>query len=596
VFRKIGGQLTSSFLLVILFSMGVLGFFILKSWENYAMKDLDHQLHLQAQTVASMWGRLEREEKDRARQERLTAEFVRRFSEHYGSRIQILDRSRNILLDTGSTEVVLWSLKEIDQALDGREASKVIDAPPSGSTQIYFLAYPIKVNTLYEGKTFRAIPGVVCIARSLTYIRTIKGELQRLMLMGILLSLIISGVLSLVLSHYLSSPIQVLSKAAEQIASGDLSMKVPVLARNEIGELASRFNYMASHLRSKNEELMEEKNKLSAIMTNMADGVLLLDEEGKVLIRNDAAMELLGLGQSGELERIPCLDAIVHEALKSSDEGRAELDGVPGGKVLNVAFTPLRTERGELVGIVLILHDITQCKRLDQMKTEFITNLSHELKTPLASIKGLAELLKDGAMHEAEGMRILDSIEREVERLTRLVKDLLDLSKIEVGLVKMEYVSFNPADLIEEVLIKLKGKLQSGRVAIARELSSSSLVYGDPDRIEQVLMNLLDNATRYAPDGSVITVGLYEKGDSMAVFVADQGPGLLEEDLPRVFDRFFRGAKPRTRDNTETGLGLSIARQIVENQGGRIWVENTSPGSRFTFTIPITERMAERTA
>jgi two-component system phosphate regulon sensor histidine kinase PhoR len=349
---------------------------------------------------------------------------------------------------------------------------------------------------------------------------------------------------------------------------------------------------MAKVLRSKNEELVEEKNKLSAIMSNMADGVLLVDEEGRVLIRNSAAMDLLGLEEENFPERIPCLEGIVQDARKSAAGGRAELDNVSAGKVLNVAYTPLRTERGELLGLVLILHDITQFRRLDQMKTEFITNLSHELKTPLASIKGLAELLKDGAMHEAEGLRFLDSIEREVERLTRLVKDLLDLSKIEVGLVKMECSSFNPADLMEEVLIKLKGKFQPGRVSVAREFSSSALVYGDPDRVEQVLMNLLDNAARYSPDGSTITLGLYEKSDDMVFYVSDQGPGLQDEDLRRVFDRFYRGAKPRSRDNTETGLGLSIARQIVENLGGRIWVENQNPGSRFSFTIPLSERTA----
>jgi histidine kinase len=156
----------------------------------------------------------------------------------------------------------------------------------------------------------------------------------------------------------------------------------------------------------------------------------------------------------------------------------------------------------------------------------------------------------------------------------------------------MECSSFNPADLMEEVLIKLKGKFQPGRVSVAREFSSSALVYGDPDRVEQVLMNLLDNAARYSPDGSTITLGLYEKSDDMVFYVSDQGPGLQDEDLRRVFDRFYRGAKPRSRDNTEAGLGLSIARQIVENLGGRIWVENQNPGSRFSFTIPLSERTA----
>ncbi|MHB2020880.1 MAG: ATP-binding protein, partial [Candidatus Xenobia bacterium] len=378
-------------------------------------------------------------------------------------------------------------------------------------------------------------------------------------------------------------PLRKITAAAERMAQGDLSQMVQVRSSNEIGFLARRFNYMASELRRRNSELEEERNKLVAVLTNMAGGALLIDPQGQIVIKNRSAMQLLGAQEvNPDEEKLAPLMGIIDNAVRSKASGSEELP-LPYGRVAHVMWTALHSEEQELIGFVMVMNDITELRRIDEMRREFVTNVSHELRTPLASLKGLAEILLDGALKEEEGKRFLRSINREIDRLTRLVKDLLDLSKIESGLVKFEVREVDLHALVEDILQRMERRFDTFRL---RSELAPSRVLADSDRVEQVVINLLDNAIRHTPPGEEIRIQITSDGEHQQVTVENVGSGIPSGELSRIFERFYRIDKHRSRDLGGTGLGLSISRHIVERLGGRIWAESNGRETRFIFTLP----------
>lgn len=604
MFRKLAWQLTTSYIIVILCSMGILGFYMLNELEDSFVHELLTNVRQQAMLVAGTWSGYLEEGQVTERERHRLWQLAQRLAWQNGSRLRVLNHAGKLIVEAGSgSDGDLATRPAVLRAFRGEEETEEEPDPADPSVMQVSLAYPIFVRRPDLKGTKESVQGVVYVSRSTTLIRSTLHNLQKLFLVGTVISLVISGLLSLFMSHYITQPLRAISRAADRLARGDLGIQVPMSRLNEVGELADRFNFMARQLGASTSLVMEEKNKLAAVLAHMADGVLMMDTRGGVLVMNPSAVEMLGRDEAGaqeprKVERL--LREGLVRAMQASGDQHEELP-LDGGRVARAVYSAVRSEQGEVVGYVVILHDITELRRLAELKAEFVSNVSHELKTPLASVKGLAEILLDGALQEKDSRRFLVSIGREVDRMARLVKDLLSLSKLESGVVKMDVRPFDVGALLDDIVTGLQARAKGNRVRIQVAVepaafglegsSSDSRVWamGDPDRVEQVVVNLLDNALRYSPSDSTIRVEVTTEEGTCRVVVIDHGIGIPTRELERIFTRFYRVDKARTREKGGTGLGLAIARQIVDRLGGNIGAisEGEGKGSRFWFTLPL---------
>jgi len=329
----------------------------------------------------------------------------------------------------------------------------------------------------------------------------------------------------------------------------------------------------------------------------MSDGLLIIDRDGGLVLVNPAAERILGVTASAAIGHRLIevihhfeLDALVRQAIRERVPLTRELEvHQPGHRVLRVQANPVGGSRGEFLGIVVAAQDVTDLRRTDLIRQEFIANVSHELRTPLASLRALAETLRDGAARDPEaGPRFLGRIVSEIDRLALLVNDLLDLSAIETGSAKMEMAPVSMGEVAHEVATKFRPVAERRGIALrVEDLEGVADAWGDEARLVQALVNLVDNALKYTPAGGVVRISSHVAGDLVALAVTDTGLGIPPEHLPRIFERFYRVDRSRSRAFGGTGLGLSIVKHIATSHGGRVEVQSVEGrGSQFTLLIP----------
>lgn len=391
-------------------------------------------------------------------------------------------------------------------------------------------------------------------------------------------------------------PLRRITEVAQRMAEGDLEQEIRISSRDEIGILAASLNNMARRLKENIDQITEERNKLAAILSSMDEGVLAIDRQGNIILINPVVEKLFrvtaeeAVGRNViEVIRNYELERLIRKALEENIHQAVEMSFLmPDPRIFRVQLVPLR--RGEeMAGIVVVLRDISELRRLEQMRSEFVANVSHELRTPLTSIRGFTETLLDGALEDPTVARhFLQIIHDEAERLTRLINDLLSLSTLESRRREPNRKLLDWHRLVGEVVSMLaplvQGKNLEVEVKVAEDLPP---VPADRDMMGQMLINLLDNAIKYTPDGGKIKVAVWGEGDNLVLQVADTGIGIPPESLPRIFERFYRADKARSRELGGTGLGLAIVKHIVEAHGGRIEVESrVNGGTSFTVYLP----------
>lgn len=343
--------------------------------------------------------------------------------------------------------------------------------------------------------------------------------------------------------------------------------------------------------------LRTEKSTLVSVLTHMSDALLILGPDGVLSLVNPPAERTFGISASQALGRRLIevlhhfeLDALVRQVERERIAVTREVEvHYPEHRLLRVQANPVSGRRGEFLGTVVVAQDITDLRRTDLIRQEFVANVSHELRTPLASLRALAETLLSGALHDPEaGPRFLTRIVDEIDRLTLLVSDLLDLSAIESGSPKLEMASVSVADVVEDVVTKSRPVADRRRIALrVNGIDGLPPLWGDQARLVQAIANLVDNAIKYTPDGGTVAVSGEDRGDLVAVSVTDTGIGIPPEHLPRIFERFYRVDRSRSRALGGTGLGLSIVKHIATSHGGRVEVQSTEGrGSRFTLLLP----------
>ncbi len=413
---------------------------------------------------------------------------------------------------------------------------------------------------------------------------------------AVLLTLFFASAVSFMAARMITKPLEDIKSLAKHIGNGDFTKRIKIRSNDEIDELAGTFNQMAEELKTKLQTITEDRNEMRAILSSMIEGVVAIDRDEKLILFNSACEKLFNLSKAQvigkffwEVIRHNELNNLLKEAVNKGKLQTKELTlFLSEEKMFRVHALPIKGEEG-ISGVVAVLHDITEIKRLERIRIEFVANVSHELRTPLTSIRGFIETLKDGAIDDPKNSRkFLNIIETHTERLNNLINDLLGLSKIESKEIKMEFQLANIRELIEDVISHFKGAIeQKGHRIEIDFLADFPQVEIDSEKIERAFNNLLDNAIKFTPKNGRICIRTVDKEKDIQIEISDTGIGIPQKHLPRLFERFYRVDKARSRELGGTGLGLSIVKHIIQAHGGTVGVESKiDKGSKFFFTLP----------
>lgn len=441
------------------------------------------------------------------------------------------------------------------------------------------------------------------ITRALTEMPDVATSLRHAVMVGALLALGVVLAVGFFISRRVTRPVTEMQAVAHRMAEGDFGQRVPVMGTDEIAELGRTLNLMAGRLKEKIADLEGERAKAAAILDSMVEGVIAIDQRGRILLMNPAAHSIFSLRRA-PVEGRPFLEVVRHkelldlvEACQGTHAGahcRREVQlGPPVARTLDVHATAIAFAE-EHYGTLLVLHDMTELRRLEQIRTEFVANVSHELRTPLTSIRGYLETLLDGALEEpTHARRFLQVVSSHAERLSRLVDDLLQLSDLETGKVLL-----NPGVLLlhavaAEVVAIFETQATQKQLTLHNQVPPTLCVQADPDRLTQILVNLVDNAVKYTPEGGQVSISATSRGDAVEVSVQDTGSGIPSTDLPRISERFYRVDKARSRQLGGTGLGLAIVKHLVQAHGGELRIgSELGRGTTVRFTLPAASQEA----
>ncbi|GMA52481.1 sensor histidine kinase ResE [Alicyclobacillus contaminans] len=436
--------------------------------------------------------------------------------------------------------------------------------------------------------------GLQVVSQQMSVLNGPMVRMRNLILFACVLGVLMTTGLAFVVSKNLSRPLVQMNRVAEQMANGNFDGQIQVVTNDEVGRLGRTFNALAGQLERTIAALTMETDQLSSILKSLEDGVVAATLSGTITLANPPALRMLGHlglrdGADGAERTLPAgIQDIMDQAVAKRRTVVREI-AVQGRSVV-VTMTPLHEADGTtLRGVVGVLRDVTEERKLDRLRKDFIANVSHELRTPLSMMQGYAEALQDEFGDNPEQRRELaDIIHDETLRMKRLVNDLLDLAQLESGQFQMNFQHLDLTRTVRKVRRKFQALALEQGVQLVTEIPVHPVwVRGDPDRLEQVFTNLMDNAIRHTGSGGRVAVGMEAAGGSVKVWVADTGSGIPVEDLPYIWERFYKADKARTRGNSGIGLGLAITRHIVLEHRGDIAVESQlGQGTTFTVTLP----------
>ena len=486
-------------------------------------------------------------------------------------RVSIIDKEGQVLYDSlGEIIDNHVNREEVVEAFDKGVSSLVRFSDTVGKDLVYY-ATRIDDNT------------VIRTSAQMSDTKLITSKSSKYFLLIIIGVVVISIVLCEKLVKIIVQPVRELEEVTQKIANGDLNKRAVIYYNDEIGSLAKTFNEMADMLEIKISDSLDKQNKLEAILESMESGVIAITAAGKVMLINPYAKSLFGIGEDIIGKNISNY-IIDHDFLSFI---RDVMDIVakeiklfhPFEREIKVKKAPIIGQRGSEIGIVISIQDITDIKRLENMRSQFVANVSHELKTPLTSIKGFSETLRI-VDDENTKNKFLDIIDKETDRLTLLIDDILILSNIE-NMNKLSNEKFNPNEVVEDVINMIKKEAAKKNISIEVEKKFNGLLVGDKDKFYQVVLNLTTNSIKYSNENGNVKIFTNKSKDKFVLMVKDDGIGIPKEDLPRIFERFYIVDKSRT--SKSTGLGLAIVKHIVKLFNGEIFVESeVGKGSKFT--------------
>jgi len=580
--------LTTTYLAIVLVCTVALGWYAVTSARDFYLSHTSRELESRLRLVDKQLGG----SVERWRQPDLEA-LVRELGSVSGTRFTVIATDGKVLADSVASPAAMGNhgdRPEVVAALDGRVGRATRESPTLGVEEMY-VAIPLLENGRVAAVLRAAVP--------LTSVNQALHSLYWRIGISAAVVALASAAIGLLVSRRISRQMRSIQRGAVAYAAGDFGYKLEMPRTVEFGAVVQSLNEMAAQLDEKIRTITGQKSEREAILSSMVEGVLAVDSEDRIITLNAAAARLFAVDRADaerrslqEVVRNPDLQRLVAQALHTQEPVESEITLRVGGqeRVLQVNGTVLRDAEGNGIGAMAVLNDVSRLKALESMRREFVANVSHEIKTPVTSIKGFAETLLDGAMHIPEDAeRFLRIIAGQADRLNSIVEDLLSLSQVEqageAGGLTLHEASLS--DVLHVAVDVCDPKAAAKRITI--DVSMVGEIYApiNPPLLEQAVVNLIDNAIKYSPEGAAVEVSCAADGDEVIIAVRDWGAGIAREHLTHLFERFYRVDKARSRDLGGTGLGLAIVKHIAQAHHGRVSVESAlGKGSTFRIHLP----------
>jgi two-component system sensor histidine kinase VicK len=589
-------KITVIFMLLLLATIEIIGAYFTRQMEQTSIENFQTTIQLQTIVTDQLTNQLVKNGKTA---DRKMNQIITDYNNDAISEIQVID-NKNVIravsnLNDKDRVGQLSSNSDVREVINvGQPKTMVINSKKGN--------YMVQIVPLTSGTN---IVGAVYVRASMATVFANLRNISLMFLTATLLAVLVAAVASLFISRAITQPIAELRQQAMQVANGDYSTQVKIYSNDELGQLGSAFNTLSARIERSQEQSESERRRLDSVLSHMTDGVIATDRHGNVSIINQMAQDFLNLSADEAINKPISQvlglgdDYTSQDLISSQSDMQVTVNkGTPDEMILHASFTLIKRVTGFVSGAVCVLHDVTEQIKNEDEQRQFVSNVSHELRTPLTSVRAYIEALSEGAWKDPEiAPKFLQVTQEETERMIRMVNDLLVLSRMDRGTTKpdLEWVNFtdfvshllNRFDMIVEH-DKKDPKTNEKKYEIKRELGNQALwIEIDTDQMMRVIDNIMNNAIKYSPDGGTITVRLKQNQNWVLLSISDQGLGIPRKDLGKIFDRFYRADKARSRAQGGTGLGLAIAKEIVTAHGGRIWADSREGhGSTFYISLP----------
>lgn len=555
--NSVVGKLWATILLLMFVVLFVLSILIMQFFQSYVVEDVKKSLIDTASQIAK------------------TLEEHDEFSFALEVAWEILDENTHAIIITDENHIYHSNpedkkIFDINYFKSDKTLSQVFTIDDSVTKEIEFTQSDEKLNQgLMIGVPIHLVnkTGAVFIYQSLDVMDNAIEATSDIILWSAGIAFILTSAFAFFLSTRVTAPLRKMRESAAEVAKGRFDVKVPILTHDEIGELAKTFNKMREQLEVNMNALKREKEQLSSILRSMADGVITINKQGEILVTNPPADEFLSAwtdsqDNKGKKEIPPEFIDLLNESIKTGKDQSGEMNF--GDRYWSFIVSPQFDEQS-IRGAVVVIRDMTEERKLEKMRKDFVANVSHELRTPVAMLQGYSEaLIDDIAGNEEERKEIIKIINEESLRMGRLVNELLDLARLESGSMSLTFDDVQLNSYIERIGRKFFGLAKENNVHLEVQVNTDKDIYRfDPDRIEQVLTNLIDNAIRHTPEEGLVELKVTSGQNGLILEIKDNGSGIPSEDLPFVFERFYKADKARTRGSSGTGLGLAIAKTLL---------------------------------
>lgn len=584
--RSVVGKLWLTILLLVSFVLLILTVLLLEFFENFNV----HQIEDDLLTTANRIVQILEDHEDQDYTLEISSELLGRTK-----KIMIVQDDKIIFSSESSSsqpELPMATIKK-DKDLaevfeDGKIVKKEIVLPlASDNKEAQGIIVGVPIDKYNSEKA------VVFVFQSLETMRDTIATTTKFIILAAGVAIVLTTIFAFFLSTRITAPLRKMREAAFEVARGKFDTKVPIPSNDEIGELATAFNQMGKQLKFNMNALSQEKENLASILSSMADGVITINIDGTILATNPPADRFIQFwyyeekDSSFKREAPPELMKLFQLSVDTEQEQNGEIQIADHYWVIIVS--PLYNNKN-IRGAVAVLREMTEDRKLEKMRNDFIANVSHELRTPISMLQGYSEAIIDDITETKEEMQeIAKIIYDESLRMGRLVNELLDLARMEAGHISPNIEHVELDNYLKRITAKFSGLAKEKQISITTDIHDKSVIWAiDPDSIEQVLTNLIDNAIRHTPaDGCVSVIQSINDNNHLCIQVTDSGSGIAEEDIPFVFERFYKADKARTRGRSGTGLGLAIAYNIIKAHNGEISVvSRIGEGTTFSFTIP----------
>ncbi|RWR08966.1 cell wall metabolism sensor histidine kinase WalK [Siminovitchia fortis] len=592
-FRSIHVKFVTIYLLLILIAMQIIGVYFINKLEDQLIRNF--QQSIEGRLSLLEYSLVEEMMKDRTDEsvpplEEEVGKLLADFSAQDISEVRVINNRSLIIGTSERNNQSIVGQKTTDvmvkRILAGGKKEDKIFIDTQSKNRVWILATPIKIGG--------EVAGAIYLVAKIETVFDQLEEINQIFISATLVAMAITAVLGILVARTITRPISDMKRQAVAMAKGNFSRKVRVYGDDEIGQLALSFNYLTRKLQEAQAMTEGERRKLSSVLSNMTDGVIATDRKGRVILINEQASQMLNVSRETMISQ-PVTELLLLDDQYSFEDLLDQQEPIildygtdDSPFILRANFSVIQRDTGFVNGLIVVLHDVTEEEKIEAERREFVANVSHELRTPLTTMRSYLEALADGAIHDKElAPRFLDVTQNETERMIRLVNDLLKLSKMdskdyEINRTWVDFVSF-----FNHIIDRFE-MTKERHITFKRELPDKAVfIKVDEDKLTQVIDNIISNALKYSPEGGRVTFRLKMLDDQIEISISDQGLGIPKENLEKVFERFYRVDKARTRRLGGTGLGLAIAKEMIGAHGGDIWARSVEgKGTTILFTLP----------